>query len=116
MLVEGLSGGIIAQPTTADTFVCDLTGEVLPVKPEVVQQRVRHAKLIEDYAERKRTMIRKHEQELVAAAERQRKHTEAVLQRILNPPKVELIPNGKMKIAEIAGKAVLIDKPKWRRF
>lgn len=105
MRIEGLSTGkaVLTEPLMYDDFEPDV------VIPKPVDQRpdrvLPGAEAI--MAQRQRRVL----------AEKQK------LWVMLKPDRVpqlgrtvELIPNGKMKIAEIAGKAVLIDKPKWRRF
>jgi hypothetical protein len=80
---------------------CDLTGEV--IKPS-----------LPSYPKQGR-VIKSAQQVLNERKAVDRARAEAFLAPLLKPKQIELVPKDKRKIGEFRGKAILIDKPKWRR-
>jgi len=99
--IEGLSDGREVRPSE---YFDDLSQQWRPMAPDTALPRVIVSAA--DLTERKQlAKLAAYQQILITSG----------IWPGAKPKTVELIPKGKRKIGEIAGKAMLVDMPKWRR-
>lgn len=99
--IEGLSDGREVRPSE---YFDDLSQQWRPMIPDTALPRVMVSAA--DLTERRqRAKLAAYQQVLIASG----------IWPGRKPKTVELVPKGKRKISEIAGKAILVTNPTWRR-